>query len=152
MTGIRISRSGREHLGSAIGDQDFTNELVGAKVKVWSEEITQLSIFAESQPQAVYSVLAHEFSNKWNYLMRTTVIDLYLLQPLEDVIRYKFLPAITGKGDFSDTERALLALPVRLRGLGIVGPTTIPALLYMAPSPSLLPLQSKCCSKGISYH
>ena len=131
-TGIQISRSGREHLGSAIGDQDFTNELVGAKVRAWSEEISQLSIFAESQPQAAYSALTHGLSSKWNYLMRTTAIDSCILQPLEDVIRYKFLPAITGKGAFSDTERALLALPVRLGGLGIVNPTTIPASLYMA--------------------
>ena len=78
--GIHISRSGHEHLGSAIGDQDFTNELVRAKVKVWSDE---------SQPQAAYSTLTHGLSSKWNYLMQTTVIDPCLLQPLEDVIRYK---------------------------------------------------------------
>ena len=139
-TGIQISRSGREHLGSAIGDQDFTNELVGAKVRAWSEEISQLSIFAESQPQAAYSALTHGLSSKWNYLMRTTAIDPCLLQPLEDVIRYKFLPAITGKGAFSDTERALLALPVRLGGLGIVNPTTTPASLYMASISITAPL------------
>ena len=46
--------------------------------------------------------------------MRTTAIDPCLLQPFKDVIRYKFLPAITGRGDFSDMERALLALPVCL--------------------------------------
>ena len=139
-TGFRISRSGREQLASAIGDQDFTNELVGAKVKVWSEEITQLSIFAEIQPQAAYSVLTHGFSSKWNFLMRTTAIDPCLLQTLEDVIRYKFLPAITGKGAFSDTERALHALPVQLEGLGIVNPATIPASLYMASISITAPL------------
>jgi len=58
--------------------------------------------------------------------MRTTPIDPCLLQPLENVTRHKFLPALTGKkGAFSDTGRALLALLVRLGGLGIVNPTTV---------------------------
>ena len=71
-------------------------------------------------------MLTHGFSSKWNYLMRTTPIDPCLLQPLENVTRHKFLPAITGKkGAFSDTGRALLALLVRLGGLGIVNPTTV---------------------------
>ena len=113
---------------------------MGAKIKVWSEEITQLSIFAESQPQAAYSALTHGRSRKWNYLTLTTVIDPCLLQHLEDAIRDKFLPAITGKGAFSDTERALLALPVQLGGLGIVNPTTIPASLYMASISITAPL------------
>ena len=72
--------------------------------------------------------------------MQTTAIDPCLLQPLEGVIRYKFLPAITGKGPFSDTERALLALPLRLRGMGIANPTTIPASLYMASISITAPL------------
>ena len=113
---------------------------MGAKIKVWSEEITQLSIFAESQPQAAYSALTHGRSSKWNYLTWTTVIDPCFLQPLEDVLRDKFLPAITEKGAFSDTERALLALSVRLVGLGIVNPTAIPALLYMASISITAPL------------
>ena len=61
------------------------------------------------------AVCAHRFSSKWNYLMWTTPIDSCLLQPLENVTRHKFLPALTGKkGAFSDTGRALLALLVRL--------------------------------------
>ena len=64
--------------------------------------------------------------------MRTSAIDPCLLQPLENVIRYKFLPAITGKGAFSDTERVLLALLVRLRGLGIVNPIRCGACLELS--------------------
>ena len=68
------------------------------------------------------------------------MIDPCFLQPLEDVIRDKFFPAITEKGAFSDTERALLALPVRLVGLGIVNPTAIPASLYIASISITAPL------------
>ena len=42
-----------------------------------------------------------------------------LFQPLEDTIRKRFLPALTGRKPPSDDERAVLALPARLGGLGI---------------------------------
>ena len=64
--------------------------------------------------------------------MRTTIIDPCLPQPLEDVSRYKFLPALTGKRAFSDMEHALLALQMWLGGMGIVNPTIISVSLYMA--------------------
>ena len=59
------------------------------------------------------------------------------------LFRYKFLPVITGKGVFSDTEHALLALLVWLGGLGIVNPTTIPASLYMASISITAPLMEQ---------
>ena len=43
---------------------DLECTLVGAKVKVWNEEITQLSIFTESLPQAAYSAFTHGFFSK----------------------------------------------------------------------------------------
>ena len=42
-----------------------------------------------------------------------------LLKPLEDVIRFRFLPAITGGHLCSDNERILLSLPAKLGGLAI---------------------------------
>ena len=45
------------------------------------------------------------------------------LQPLEDAIRQKFKPALTGRAQPGDAERDLLALPARLGGLGIAKPT-----------------------------
>ena len=45
-----------------------------------------------------------------------------LFQPLEQVIRHQFLPALTGRLALSDTERELIALPARLGGLGIPDP------------------------------
>ena len=46
-----------------------------------------------------------------------------LLKPLEVVISPKFIPALTGRL-VSEDERALLALPIRLGGLGIVDPVS----------------------------
>ena len=46
------------------------------------------------------------------------------LRPLEVVISSKFVPALMGRLVNND-ERDLLALPMRLGGLGIVNPQTI---------------------------
>ena len=48
-----------------------------------------------------------------------------LLQPIEDVIRHKVIPAITGKQNISDAERRLFSLPTRMGGLGIGIPTEL---------------------------
>ena len=100
---------------------------MSAKVIAWANEVKQLSNYATRQPHAAYSDFTHGLSSKWKFLMRTTNTDCSLFQPLEDAIRYHFLPAITGKGAFSDTERGLIALPVRLGGLGIENPTSLPS-------------------------
>ena len=47
-SGIQISKDDREYLGSAIGGQEFTNDLVRAKVNDWANEIKQLPICATS--------------------------------------------------------------------------------------------------------
>ena len=45
-----------------------------------------------------------------------------LLQPLEDVIRKRFILALTGRMEPGDIERQLLALPAKLGGLGLADP------------------------------
>ena len=45
-----------------------------------------------------------------------------LLQPVEDVIRTELIPAMLGCGAPGDPERAMLALPARLGGLGLTNP------------------------------
>ena len=54
------------------------------------------------------------------YVMRLAPDIENLFQPLEDVMRHHFLPAITGRSASNGEERDLLALPVRLGGLGIL--------------------------------
>ena len=48
-----------------------------------------------------------------------------LLKPLENAIRHKLIPALTEGRCYSGDEKALLSLPVRLGGLGIIHPTKI---------------------------
>ena len=61
----------------------------------------------------------HGFKGKFVYFLRTIPNINDHLQPIEEVIRNNLIPAITGGHQCSDEERKLLALPVRLGGLGI---------------------------------
>ena len=62
---------------------------------------------------------------RWTYLTSVMPVKDSLLQPLEDVIRQKFLPALTGEAPCNDQVRCLLALPPRHGGLGITNPLTV---------------------------
>jgi len=88
-------------------------------VREWVAEIEELTSYAVTQPQAAYAALTQGEMEKWNYL--TCIIpDIGdLLAPLEKAIQDKLLPTIIGRAAISDDERDLLALPVRLGGLGV---------------------------------
>ena len=89
------------------------------KVREWIAEIEELTSFAVTQPQAAYAALTHGVMEKWNYFMHVISGIGDLLAPLEKAIWDKRLPIITGRAAVSDDERDLLALPVRLGGLGV---------------------------------
>ena len=77
------------------------------KVTEWVNEIEHLSAIATAQPHAAYAA--------------PNIDDQ--LRPLEDVIKHKFLPSLTGQTKLSDETRDLMALPLRLGDLGIINPT-----------------------------
>jgi hypothetical protein len=118
-TGIQITSAGGKYLGSAIGDSSFKEVFIRKKVCQWMLELERLADIAASQPQAAYSALIFSVKHRWSYLVRTTKNITDLLQPIEDTIRQKVLPAITGKQAISDADRKLFALPINLGGLGI---------------------------------
>ncbi len=121
-TGISITAEGRRHLGAAIGTQNFTESYVKQKVTEWVTMVERLADIATSQPHAAYAAFTHGLAGKWGFLVRTIPDIVDLLQPLEDAIRLKFLPALTGQNAFNDLERDVIALPVCLGGLGIANP------------------------------
>ena len=118
-TGIQLTSAGGRYLGSAIGVTSFKEAFVREKVDQWVRELEKLADIAASQPQAAYSALVFSLKHKWSFLARTTRGISELLHPVEDVIRHKVIPAITGKKNISDAERRLFALPTNLGGLGI---------------------------------
>ena len=124
-TGVNITKDGRRYLGAALGTRQFTEGYVSAKVSEWVREIEQLSTFATTQPHAAYAALTHGVRGKWTFISRTIPDIAELPKPLEDIIRLKFIPALTGQNVLNDDERDLLALPARLGGIGIINPSSI---------------------------
>ena len=78
-----------------------------------------LSTVAETQPQVAYSAFVSGFKNKLCYFIRTIPDISNLLLPIEDTIRNRFIPAITGGRTCNEKERNLLSLPTRYGGLAI---------------------------------
>ena len=100
------------------------------KVASWVEELEQLSCIATTQPHAAFAAFTHGLSRRWTYLARTTPHIEDLIKPLEEAIKRIFLPNLTGRNAFNNTERDMLALPPRLGGLGISDPSKKSALHY----------------------
>ena len=127
-TGVKISYDGKSHLGSAIGSRPFVESFVEEKVSKWKKELEHLSDIATTQPQAAYTAFTHGIKSKWIYLARTT--PNIELAPLKEVIRCKFLPAITGQSVFDDNPRNLMRLTARLGGLGVIDPSQKGSIYY----------------------
>ena len=126
-TGIDIRTDGCRHLGAALGSAEFSRCFMERKVQSWVEEVMSLSTIASSQPQAAYAAFVHGLRSKWSFLSRV-MADLHLyMQPLEDSIRNKFIPALLGGRTVNDDERQLLALPCRHGGLGLITPASLGA-------------------------
>ena len=83
-----------------------------------------MSRFAIEDPQAAYIAYTKGMSSRWTFVQRTVCNTSKLFQPLEDVIRQVLLPAIVGRA-ISDSERNIIALPMRYGGLGIQNPVEI---------------------------
>ena len=122
-TNISITSHGQRHLGAAIGSHSFRHEYVSNPVKDWCSEVDALSDDARSQPHAAYAAYIHGLATKWSYVSRTIPDIGHMFEPLEDVIREKFISALTGRPPCSEIERLLLALPARFGGLGLTIPS-----------------------------
>ena len=57
-SGVNITTEDHKYLGAPIGSVSFVEDFVYRKVKIWSTEIKKLSDIANTQPQAVYTVLS----------------------------------------------------------------------------------------------
>ena len=95
-TDVNITTIGKCYLGGAIGNESFIREFIGGKVIEWVGEVERLSIFAKSQPHASFAAFTHGLVHRWVYLCRVLEIPDHQLQPLENAIQQKFLPALTG--------------------------------------------------------
>ena len=86
-----------------------------------------LAQIASTEPQAVYCAYVLGFKHKFTYFIRTIQQMNKYIQPIDDIIQTKLIPAITGGHICSEEERKLLSLPCLYGGLGI------PILKEIAP-------------------
>jgi hypothetical protein len=126
---VKITTDGHKQLGAALGSSNFKVEFITKKVEEWTEEISQLTKVAYTEPQAAYSAFIQGVKHKWTYTMRTVEDISQLLQPLEDCIHQKFIPVLVGQ-NINENERELIALPPRLGGLGITNPVQVSDMEY----------------------
>ena len=104
-------------MGSIAGSEIYKRKYVDDLVKDWNSQLCILPTVAEIQSQAAYSAFVSGFKNKLSYFMRTIPNISNLLIPIEDTIRNRFIPAITGERICNEEERRLLFLPTRYGGL-----------------------------------
>ncbi|XP_074605797.1 uncharacterized protein LOC141858854 [Acropora palmata] len=121
-TAINVTVQGQRHLGAAIGSREYVEEYVNDKVTSWISEITKLAEFAVTQPQASYAAYTFGLKHRWTYFLRTLPDIQDLLEPLESAISRVLIPAITDRQS-GQLDRDILALPVRLGGLGVGNPS-----------------------------
>ena len=120
-TAVNVTVQGQKHLGAVIGSREYLEEYVSEKVTNWISEVTKLAEFALSQPQACYAAYTFSLKHRWTYFLRTLPDIQDLLEPLENAISKILIPAIT-EHICSRLDRDILALPVRLGGLGMTNP------------------------------
>ena len=102
------------------------------KIENWIGEVTKLSSIATTHPQEAYAALTHGLTGKWVYFMQMIPNIADMMKPLEDAIRLKLIPAVTGKPGVSDLMRNLLTLSAHLGGLNIPNPSTMSSKEYKA--------------------
>ncbi|EDO35883.1 predicted protein [Nematostella vectensis] len=138
-TGINITTEGRKHLGAALGSRPHLEQYVDSKVDEWVGQVTKLAEFSVSQPQASYAAYTFGLKHRWTYFLRTLPDIEDLLLPLERAISDTLIPSLTGR-TCTQTERDLLALPVRFGGLGITNPAGEASLEFTASTKVCGPL------------
>ena len=124
-TAVQIRTDGWRHLGAVLGSPEFCKQYVTEKVETWALEIGRLADFATTQPQAAYAAFNHGLRHKWSFVARTVPGISGLLDPLEHSIRQRFIPALTSRPAPGDEERAILSLPCREGGLGLIDPRSL---------------------------
>ena len=106
-TGVNITVSGKRHIGAAVGTHEFVTEYVSHQVTGWVEQINRLSDIAKSQPQSAYAAFRRSLSGRWTYFSRVAPGIAELLQPVEEAIRQRFIPSLTGQSVAGKLERDL---------------------------------------------
>ena len=118
-TSINIRADGRKNLGAVVGSDTYKVQYVENLVGDWNTHLKLLSTIVETQPHTAYLAFVSGFRSKLNFFVRTIPEISHHLVSLEETLRNRFIPAITGGYICNDTEKKLLSLPILFGGLAI---------------------------------
>jgi len=110
--------TGHRFLRGFIGSLSARDDYVLFKVYRWAGHINVLADVALTQLQLAYAALVHSLQHEWTFLLCVIPHCGPLLGELERLLASHFLLALFGV-EVSVAERDLLALPLRLGGLGV---------------------------------
>ena len=99
------------------------------KVRSWVSCLQDLISVTGSQPQASYHALVKSFQSEWTFLERAVPDCGQLFEEIEQLIVDWFIPLLIGS-EVTASERVLMSLPVRFRGLGLKTPVKIASVSY----------------------
>ena len=75
-------------------------------------ELLLISVIAEIQPQAAYSLHVHRFKSKFNLFDCTILTIQSHMKGIEDILRICFIPAIIGESSISECLRHSISLSI----------------------------------------
>ena len=109
-TQVQITSEGHPHLGTPLGTPDYVSQYVSDKVHRSLNYSLQL-------PTLNHMLLLHM---DWlSFLSRTVPSISHHMKVLENIVQTELIPSLTGCPPLNEIDRKLMALPVRLGGLGI---------------------------------
>lgn len=118
-TQIKITSEGERHLGAVIGTDENKSQYINKKIDDWTQEINLLAEIAATYPQAAYSAYVSSYQHKLTYFHRTIPSISDELKRVDEAVRHRLIPSLTGGRIINDHERVMLSLPPRLGGMGL---------------------------------
>ena len=102
-----------------MGSEEYRQEYCGKMVENWTEQLTTLCGIAVTQPQAAYSAYVRGYRSKFTFFFRTIENFDQFIEPIDNLIADKFLPALFGLDEVPANFRGLFSLGIKEGGLGI---------------------------------
>ena len=118
-TEINITSDGERHLGAVIGTDENKRQYINQKIDDWTQEINLLAEIAATYPQEAYSAYVSSYQHKLTYFLRTIPSIDDELKRVDEAVRHRLIPSLTGGRIINDQERVMLSLPPRLGGMGL---------------------------------
>ena len=118
-TEIQITTDGLKYLDGYIGSDSGKTVYEDKKEEEWVNQLELLTTVAMHEPQAAYAVFVAGLKHRYNFFLRVLNDIGPAIERIDHIINTKFLPAILDGQQLSQLDREVIALPVRLGGLGI---------------------------------